>query len=172
MKVLFSILTGVFVLGISIITMAFQPAPPHTRILVIKHAETQDGSCMTPLTEKGTARAEMLVDLFRNTDLKNVYACGNKGSIGTVSALASSKGLKAQEFDHTDLKKSLFKMYTANQGSTFVISGDNQTTAQIVNLLTGTNPNNKDSRGTIYQVKSLQLGKGELLTMPYATHLN
>ncbi|CAN5798322.1 hypothetical protein BH23THE1_BH23THE1_36130 [soil metagenome] len=172
MKVLLSIFTGMIVLGISIFTMAFHPAPPYTTILVIKHAETADGTCMSPLTEKGATRAEMLVDLFRNTDLKNVYACGNKGSIGTLSALSSSKGLTLQTFDHTDLKKSLFKMYTTNQGSTIAISGDDQTVAQIVDLLTGINHNIRDSRGTIYQVKSLQLGKGELLTMPYATHLN
>jgi hypothetical protein len=172
MKVLFSILTGVVVLGISIITMAFKPAPPHTTILIIKHAETQDGSCMTPLNEKGSERAEMLVDLFRNTDLQNIYSCGNKGSVGTLSALASSKGLKAQEFDHMDLKKSLFMIYTSNQGSTIAICGDDQTVSQIINLLTGSSHNKKDSRGIIYQVKSLQLGKGELVTMPYATHLN
>jgi hypothetical protein len=172
MKVLFSILTGVVVLAISVFTMAFQPAPPYTTILVIKHAETEDGSCMSPLNEKGATRAEMLVDLFRNTELQNVYACGNKGSIGTVGALTSSKGLTLQTFDHTDLKKSLFKMYSSNQGSTIAICGDDQTVAQIVELLTGNKQNKKDSRGTIYQVKSLQLGKGDLVTIPYASHLN
>jgi hypothetical protein len=170
-----SLFAGFIALGIGLMTMAFKPAPQTTTILLVKHAETIDGTCTSALTEQGSSRAMMLADLFKTTSLEQIYACGNQGTGATVSHLAAGKGLKAKRFETADLRKSVFNMYSENTGKTIVICADDEVLAQILDLLIGEKGSadvKKDNRGTIYQVKSQSLGKGTFNKIPYATHLN
>jgi hypothetical protein len=171
--VFFSFVLALAVTGTALMTMSFDSAPPQTTIMVLRHAETQDGTCQTGLNETGTNRAAMLKDLFRSTDISQVYSSGHAGTNATILALAASKGLTGAKYDPADLKKSLHKMYTDNMGGTIVVCGDDETVAQILSLLTGERASNlsKESRGIIYQVKSQYLGKGEMTKVPFATHI-
>jgi NADH dehydrogenase FAD-containing subunit len=169
----FSFVLSLVVIGTSMMTMSFDVTPPQTTILVLRHAETQDGTCTTALSETGKNRAALLKDLFRSTDISQVYSCGHTGTMATIAPLASGKGLSAAKYDPADLKKSLHKMYTDNLGGTIVVCGDDATVAEILSLLTGERSGNlnKESRGVIYQIKSQYLGKGEMTKVPFATHI-
>lgn len=172
----FSTLTyGMVIAASAVLFSAFTFAPPSTTIMVIRHAESQDGTCASGLTDKGSSRAELLGDLFRTTELAAIYHCDHQATRSTVKSLASAKGVKATAYDMQDLKKSLFNMYTQNQGKTILICGDDATVAQMLNLLTGTNDYSKigaTNLSEVFVVQSSQLGKGEVKRINYAAHLN
>jgi phosphohistidine phosphatase SixA len=154
---------------------SFTATPPQTKIMVIRHAESLDGSCATGLTEKGSIRAELLSDLFRTTEVAAIYHCNHVATKSTVQALAASKGINSTAYEMNDIKKSLFKMYSENQGKTIVICGDDSTVAEMLSLLTGTKEYSKISSkniGEVFVVQSSQLGKGEVKRINYAAHLN
>jgi hypothetical protein len=172
----FTTLTYGMVLAASaVLFSAFTLAPPQTTIMVIRHAESVDGTCASGLTDKGSSRAELLSDLFRTTELAAIYHCDQQATRSTVKSLASAKGVKATTFDMKDLKKSLFNMYSQNQGKTILICGDDASVAQMLNLLTGTkdySANGAKDLSEVFVVQSTQLGKGEVKRISYAAHLN
>ncbi len=145
------------------------PAP--TKIIVVRHAETGDGS---GLSEKGERRAALLADLLRSTQVDGIYACTGAHTNGTLTPLAANKGIRLANYDPSDIRKSLYDIYVANAGKTIVICGDDKTVPEILNLLTGSTGYRKLGKkeyDKVYILTTRQLGKGDVQEVRYATDL-
>ncbi len=148
---------------------------PVTTIILLKHAETTDVNAENPnLSEQGMRRSELLADLFKSTPINALYACKHERTNGTLKPLSAAKGIKLQQYNSTELSKSLFNMYSGNIGNTIVICGDEKSLPKMLNMLTGTTDYtnlSKEEFDNVFVLTSSQLGKADVKKVKYATNL-
>lgn len=108
-----------------------------TTLILIRHAERgNDGSKDPPLAEAGTARANNLVNVFKNTDIAAIYSSDYKRTKNTAAPLAQAKGLEVKVY--VPMKEDEIKrIISENTGKTVLVVGHSNTTPWTANLLTG-----------------------------------
>lgn len=108
-----------------------------TTLILIRHAERgNDGSKDPPLADVGTARANNLVNVFKNTDLAAIYSSDYKRTKNTATPTAQAKNLEVKIYE--PMKEDEIKRIIAeNKGKTVLVVGHSNTTPWTANFLTG-----------------------------------
>lgn len=117
-------------------SLSFAQAQPTTFILV-RHAEKgNDGTKDPDLTDAGIQRAQVLATMLKKTQVDAIYSTAYKRTRGTVSPLATAKGLSVSDYEAFKTGE-IDQMLKTNPGGTVVISGHSNNIPWIANYLTG-----------------------------------
>lgn len=141
-----------------------------TTFILIRHAEKADDGTRDPgLTAEGTARAERLEALLKNTDVSAIYSTGYKRTRSTVAPLATSLGMEIKEYDPRG-KAFIDEIMRDFKGGTVVVSGHSNTTPFVANLLLGEQKFqqlDESEYSKIFVVTISEIGKGTVTLLTY-----
>ena len=142
------------VLGLSAAAMAASPvAAQETTIYLVRHAETApDGTQDPPLSEAGRARAAQLARMLGGAGLTAIHTTPYRRTSGTAGAVAESIGLRAAEYDPSDLRS--FAEQLRGAGGRHLVVGHSNTTPALVQMLGGDpgSPIPETEYGRVYQL--------------------
>ena len=134
----FSLLAAVF--GAVIVFAYFSTfSRPVTTVIVVRHAEKkiEPENPDPDLSPAGQERAIELTRVFGNTGIQATYATQYKRTQQTVGPLANRLGVSITAIDAKQSAEVVRRITTDNRGQTVFVSGHNNTTPEIVNLLSG-----------------------------------
>lgn len=164
-KFFFTIMTAVFTMFSTATTMAqIENSEPQTKIILVTN-HTDADSFSGKNADDQSKFADILPGLFRTTHVDAIYTCASSGDVTLLQPLVSQKNMSIQTYDSGSLSKSLYDIYVSNEGKTIVICGDQKSTPQMLNMLTGTNiygKLSKDDLYKVYMVDSDRLGAGSV----------
>lgn len=141
-----------------------------TTFVLIRHAEkASDGTRDPGLTAEGEARAERLMELFKNADLAAIYSTPYKRTRSTVAPLAKATSMEVKEYNPrgTSFLNDIMKDHA---GGTIVISGHSNTTPFVANALLGNDKFkqlDESEYNKIFVVTISELGKGTVTMLNY-----
>lgn len=119
-----------FIVGLLFSQVVF--ATPDT-LFLLRHAEKRDG--INPnLSEAGQARAEYLVSMLKNKEIKHIFSTNYNRTLETVKPLSQELDIVVTHYNPRQLT-ALVKQLKTLKGNT-VIVGHSNTTPQLVKLLT------------------------------------
>ena len=102
-------------------------------LFLLRHAEKRDG--INPnLSEAGKARAEHLVSMLKDKEIKHIFSTNYNRTLETVKPLSQKLGIVVTHYNPRQLT-ALVKQLKTLKGNT-VIVGHSNTTPQLVKLLT------------------------------------
>jgi hypothetical protein len=108
-----------------------QAAPVHpVTVLVVRHAEKEDGGGDAHLTDAGKARAAHLADILARTALDGVFATSYNRTVETVQPTATAKGL--QVVTPGDDAAIIAALRALAPGSTVLLAGNSFNVPQII----------------------------------------
>jgi 2,3-bisphosphoglycerate-dependent phosphoglycerate mutase len=142
---------------------------PVSTFILVRHAEKDYGGDPV-LTVQGTARAERLMEILKNTDLDAVYSTQTKRTMATGQPTADDHGLNIIPYAPNQLEffsKELKRLY---KGKTVLVVGHSNTTPALANYLTNTNQFPRFSEldyTNLYVVTLPRIGKPRVLKMRY-----
>jgi broad specificity phosphatase PhoE len=113
-------------------------AHPITTVLVVRHAEKQlDQGDDPPLTDQGSARAQLLANMLAETKPVAIYATQYRRTKDTVQPLADrvSVPIRAIEAKETDALAKQIK--AEHEGKTVVVAGHSNTVNKLIAALGG-----------------------------------
>lgn len=106
-------------------------ATPDT-LFLLRHAEKRDG--INPnLSEAGKSRAEHLVSMLKDKEIKHIFSTNYNRTLETVKPLSQKLGIVVTHYNPRQLT-ALVKQLKTLKGNT-VIVGHSNTTPQLVKLL-------------------------------------
>ncbi|WP_394225648.1 SixA phosphatase family protein [Pseudoalteromonas spongiae] len=119
-----------FIVGLFFSQAVF--ATPDT-LFLLRHAEKRDG--INPnLSVAGKARAEHLVSMLKDKEIKHIFSTNYNRTLETVKPLSQKLGIVVTHYNPRQLT-ALVKQLKTLKGNT-VIVGHSNTTPQLVKLLT------------------------------------
>ena len=119
-----------FIVGLFFSQAVF--ATPDT-LFLLRHAEKRDG--INPnLSEAGKARAEHLVSMLKDKEIKHIFSTNYNRTLETVKPLSQKLGIVITHYNPRQLT-ALVKQLKTLKGNT-VIVGHSNTTPQLAKLLT------------------------------------
>lgn len=142
---------------------------PVSTFILVRHAEKDYGADPV-LTVQGTARAERLMEILKNTDLDAVYSTQTRRTMATGQPTAEDHDLNIIPYDPSMLEffsKELRRLY---KGKTVLVVGHSNTTPALANHLTQTNQFPRFSEldyTNLYVVTLPRIGKPRVLKMRY-----
>ncbi|MEI4550925.1 phosphoglycerate mutase family protein [Pseudoalteromonas spongiae] len=102
-------------------------------LFLLRHAEKRDD--INPnLSEAGKARAEHLVSMLKDKEIKHIFSTNYNRTLETVKPLSQKLGIVVTHYNPRQLT-ALVKQLKTLKGNT-VIVGHSNTTPQLVRLLT------------------------------------
>ncbi len=113
-----------------------------TTVFLVRHAEKVDDSRDPDLSEAGKKRAEVLADLLKNEDIKEIYTTPFKRTMQTGTPLASRNNLKLKMYK-ADSLNAFANQLLKTKKNTLVVGHSNTT----ISLL--------DALGTEHQIKKI-----------------
>ncbi|WP_421973219.1 SixA phosphatase family protein [Pseudoalteromonas sp. SSM20] len=108
-------------------------ATPDTFIL-LRHAEKKEGPNPS-LTEAGQARAERLVTLLKDYDIKHIFSSNYNRTLETAKPLSDKLGITVTHYNPRQLSALAAQLSTLK--GNIVIVGHSNTTPEMVKLLSG-----------------------------------
>lgn len=142
---------------------------PVSTFILVRHAEKDYGDDPI-LTEQGTARAERLKEILKNTDLDAVYSTLTKRTMATGQPTADDHDLNIIPYDPSMLdffSKELRRLY---KGKTVLVVGHSNTTPALANHLTKSDQFPRFSEldyTNLYVVSLPRIGKPRVLKLRY-----
>ena len=108
-------------------------------IILIRHAEKAEAHLKDPsLSEVGKERAEVLVQLFKDTPIALFYTTPYKRTTETITPIAKANDKEVFTYNPSD-KNSIAEMMLSGKGKRMLIVGHSNTIPQLVNSLIGKN---------------------------------
>ena len=118
-------------------TACAQEKKEATTLILVRHAEKVDDGTRDPaLSAAGKERAQVLIELLRETPIEAIYSTPYKRTRETVEPLAHAKGISVTEYKPHDWDV-LKKIVDENKGKTIVMVGHSNTTPWVANVLLG-----------------------------------
>ncbi len=141
-----------FIVGLFFSQAVF--ATPDT-LFLLRHAEKRDG--INPnLSEAGKARAEHLVSMLKDKEIKHIFSTNYNRTLETVKPLSQKLGIVITHYNPRQLT-ALVKQLKTLKGNT-VIVGHSNTTPQLVKLLTDQDVTiNEDQFDRLFVIKGATL---------------
>ena len=166
----FSLLALVF--GAVIVFAYFSTfARPITTVIVVRHAEKniEPANPDPDLSPAGQVRAQEIARIFGDAGVQAIYATQYKRTQQTVAPLASRLGLSVTAVDAKQSAELTRRILSNNRGQTVFVAGHNNTTPEIVNLLSGENyPQIPESEyDNMFVVLIYRFGKAKVLKVKY-----
>jgi broad specificity phosphatase PhoE len=113
-------------------------AHPLTSVVVVRHAEKQlDQGDDPPLTEQGTARAQLLARILAKTEPAAIYATQWKRTQATVKPLADALSLPVETVDAKETDALAKKILAGYVGKTVIVAGHSNTVNKLIAALGG-----------------------------------
>jgi 2,3-bisphosphoglycerate-dependent phosphoglycerate mutase len=168
--VVFSLLALIF--GAVIVFAYFSTfARPVTTVIIVRHAEKniEPNNPDPDLSPAGQARAQEIARIFGDSGVQAIYATQYKRTQQTVAPLASKLGLPVVSVDAKQSAELTRRILSNNRGQTVFVAGHNNTTPEIVNMLSGENyPQIPESEyDNMFIVTIYRFGKAKVLKMKY-----
>lgn len=141
-----------------------------TTFVLIRHAEKADDGTRNPgLTAEGEARAERLMELFKNADIAAIYSTPYKRTQSTVAPLAKAVSLEVKDYTPrgTGFINEIMKDHA---GGTIIVSGHSNTTPFVANALLGNKQFaqlDESEYNKIFVVTISEVGKGTVTMLNY-----
>ncbi len=107
-----------------------------TLVYLVRHAEKQDHTPASPLSEAGQRRVEVLRKFFKNISIDQVYSSQYRRTRDTVSPIAADHGLEVEAVAAHDFEL-LKQKIKETGGSTILIAGHSNTVPEIIRHLGG-----------------------------------
>lgn len=107
-----------------------------TTYFFIRHAEkdaTDPQNRDPQLSDKGVERVKKWIELFKETELDQVYSTNYYRTKGTATPIANSKDLEVQIYDPRNLNDEDFQQKT--KGKTVLVVGHSNTNPHFVNAI-------------------------------------
>jgi broad specificity phosphatase PhoE len=121
--------------GLTQKAMAQQSLQGATTIIVMRHAEKENGNDPDPeLSPEGKKRAAQLASLFKDIPVTRILATPYKRTRNTLSNLASDKGVMIEAYEPSKISE-LASSLKQLSGQTIVIAGHSNTAPDLVNQL-------------------------------------
>jgi 2,3-bisphosphoglycerate-dependent phosphoglycerate mutase len=144
---------------------------PVTTVILVRHAEkiSDPNNADTDLTAGGQARAQLLAQMFGNSEINAIYATQYKRTQETVQPLAAKLSLPVNQVNSKSTSELLMRIRTENRGQTVFIAGHNNTVPEIIAALGGpTYPEIPLSEyDNLYIVTVYRTGKAKVVKMKY-----
>ena len=140
-----------------------------TTLILIRHAERgNDGSNDPPLAEAGTARANNLASVLKNTNISAIYSSNYKRTKNTVAPIAQAKSLDVKIYEPMK-EDEIKRIISENKGKTVLVAGHSNTTPWTANFLTGSKLENfaDTDYGNILIITFWDFGKTSLTWLNY-----
>lgn len=140
MKILFSVVLGVFLLGFSGDQIFAQQKHNKLTIILLRHAEKDKAEEeITPdprLAPTGEARALKLEEILEKYKPDAVFSSQFKRTRSTIMPFARNRRMMIQIYNHRNLKE-IAEIAIAGNFKRIVIVGHNSTTPALTNILIG-----------------------------------
>lgn len=104
-------------------------------VFVVRHAERQDDSTDSPLSEAGRARAERLATMLRDAGVTTLYATQWQRTQQTLAPLAAATGLKVEVVAGADIDTLVAAVRKAPPTGVVVIAAHSDTAPKILTAL-------------------------------------
>lgn len=115
--------------------MAQQSLPEATTIIIMRHAEKENGKDPDPeLSPEGKKRAAQLASLFKDIPVTRLLATPYKRTRNTLADLASDKGIMIEAYESSKIPE-LTSSLKQLSGQTIIIAGHSNTAPDLVNQL-------------------------------------
>jgi broad specificity phosphatase PhoE len=113
-------------------------AHPITTVLVVRHAEKElDQGDDPPLTDKGSARANLLADMLAETKPAAIYATQYRRTKDTVQPLADRVSIPIRAIDAKETDALAKQIKAEHEGKTVVVAGHSNTVNKLIAALGG-----------------------------------
>lgn len=141
-----------------------------TTFILTRHAETTGIGTNPGLNADGELRAEELVRLLKNVPLGAVYSTNYNRTLHTAQPVATDKALNIRIYDGFTLDPPVDEALAQQRGGVVLIMGHSNTTASMLNLLTGTSdyatlPDTQYDN--MYVVTVFEKGRGAVVHLKY-----
>ncbi|MCP9235418.1 histidine phosphatase family protein [Lewinella sp. JB7] len=107
-----------------------------TTFILVRHAEKDFGDDPV-LTAEGTARAERLRDMLKETTVHEVYTTDTRRTRLTAQPTAEAHQLEAKVYRIDSLEGLASRLRNVHAGQTVLIVGHSNTTPELANYLAG-----------------------------------
>lgn len=141
-----------------------------TTIILVRHAEKAAAPEADPgLTQEGSARAELLRDMFQHSGLAAIYTSQYARTRKTAEPLAQKLGLKLQTVDAAASKKLAETILSRNSGRSVMVVGHSNTLPEIIEALGAGSIAEipETDYNSLFIVTVTQKGKGKLLRLNF-----
>jgi len=113
-------------------------AHPLTTVLVVRHAEKQtDQGDDPPLTEKGTARAQLFARMLARIKPAAIYATEWRRTRDTLQPLAETSSVPIEQVKAKETDALAKKILREHEGETVVVAGHSNTVNKLIAALGG-----------------------------------
>jgi broad specificity phosphatase PhoE len=135
--VIASLSTNAFPTGVSRLSGIDQSA---TIVILVRHAEKKivpPENKDPDLSPAGLARAQEIVRMFKDTDIKAIYATQYKRTQQTAKPLADKLGIPITKVEAKKTSELVKRIRSKNAGQVIFIAGHNNTVPEIIAALGG-----------------------------------
>ncbi|MCB0517592.1 MAG: histidine phosphatase family protein [Lewinellaceae bacterium] len=141
-----------------------------TTFILIRHAETTGTGTNPNLSAEGLARAEELIRILKNVELKAVYSTNYNRTLQTAQLTGGDHGLIVDQYIPSALNSFADDVLLNHHGSNVLVVGHSNTTPDLLNVLTGLNSYTdipEMEYDNLYLVTVFEKGRAEVLHLKY-----